>query len=156
MVKIYSFITVLILSLNSFAEDLPLSKSIQKLSTNIQLDKEVRVYTLRASKDGMTLKKSKIIKTNSQSLKTHRLITPRDKYGLKLLNKDGEEVYLLGLGNPFYIHAQHLGYEDSNFFGGYIDTDIDISIPIGSDIAQIVLVAQDKFGLKEIEKILLQ
>ena len=104
----------------------------------------------------MTLKKSKIIKTNTQSLKAHRLITPRDKYGLKLLNKDGEEVYLLGIGNPFYIHAQHLGYEDSNFFGGYIDTDIDISIPIGSDIAQIILVAQDKFGLKEIEKILLQ
>ena len=60
MVKIYSLITVLILSLSSFAEDLPLSKSIQKLSTNIEIDKEVRVYTLRASKDGMKLKKSKI------------------------------------------------------------------------------------------------
>ena len=38
MVKIYSLITVLILSLSSFAEDLPLSKSIQKLSTNIEID----------------------------------------------------------------------------------------------------------------------
>ena len=27
---------------------------------------------------------------------------------------------LIGIGNPFYIHADHIGYEDSDVFGGYI------------------------------------
>ena len=82
-----------------------------------------------------------------------RLITPRDKFGLKLLDQEGRDVFLIGIGNPFYVHAQHIGYEDSDIFGGYITTDIDIAIPMNLDISQIVLVSQDEFGLKEIKKI---
>jgi hypothetical protein len=82
-----------------------------------------------------------------------KLITPRDKFGLKLLDKDGSDIFLMGIGNPFYAHAQHIGYEDSNVFGGYITTDIDLAIPINVDISYIVLVSQDEFGLKEIKKI---
>ena len=59
----------------------------------------------------------------------------------------------MGIGNPFYIHVQHIGYEDSNVFGGYIDYDIDIRNPINVDMSYIVLVSQDEFGLKEIKKI---
>jgi hypothetical protein len=119
----------------------------------LSLDKEANIYTISAGINGITLKNVKIDKPSSNSLKMFKLITPRDKFGLKLLDKDGSDIFLMGIGNPFYAHAQHIGYEDSNVFGGYITTDMDIAIPINVDISHIVLVSQDEFGLKEIKKI---
>jgi hypothetical protein len=60
---------------------------------------------------------------------------------------------LIGLGDPFYIHLQHIGYEDSNVFGGYIQRDFDIPVSLDSKATQISLMEQNKFGLKEIRRI---
>jgi hypothetical protein len=152
MVKIF-FSFLLILSFDVLSKNTSLSKHIEFSGDELSLDKEANIYTISAGINGITLKNVKIDKPSSNSLKMFKLITPRDKFGLKLLDKDGSDIFLMGIGNPFYAHAQHIGYEDSNVFGGYITTDMDIAIPINVDISHIVLVSQDEFGLKEIKKI---
>ena len=152
MVKIF-FTFLFILSFNVFSEDISISKNIQSSTIELSLNNEANIYTISAGKDDIAIKKVKIDKPSTSELKMFRLITPRDKFGLKLIDQEGRDVFLIGIGNPFYVHAQHIGYEDSDIFGGYITTDIDIAIPMNLDISQIVLVSQDEFGLKEIKKI---
>ena len=72
---------------------------------------------------------------------------------LRILDKDSNVISLIGLGDPFYIHLQHIGYEDSNVFGGYIQRDFDIPVSLDSKATQISLMEQNKFGLKEIRRI---
>jgi hypothetical protein len=138
MVKIF-FSFLLILSFDVLSKNTSLSKHIEFSGDEFSLDKEANIYTISAGINGITLKNVKIDKPSSNSLKMFKLITPRDKFGLKLLDKDGSDIFLMGIGNPFYAHAQHIGYEDSNVFGGYITTDMDIAIPINVDISHIVL-----------------
>ena len=76
-----------------------------------------------------------------------------DKYALRALNKEGKEVLLVGLGDPFYIHVDHIGYEDSDVFGGYVDQDFEIAVPLSIQISHLILHYQNEFGLKEIKKI---
>jgi hypothetical protein len=43
--------------------------------------------------------------------------------------------------------------KDSEFFGGYIEQEFEIAIPINREISHLILLSQDEFGLKEIKKI---
>ena len=73
------------------------------------------------------------------------------------LNDEKKEVAVIGLGNPFYIHAQHINYEDSNEFGSYIDNaKFNAVIPIGIDASYVVLASQDAFGFDDINEISLE
>ncbi len=80
-------------------------------------------------------------------------ISKKDRYAIQVLNDKGNQVMLLGLGNPFYIHADHIGYEHSHDFGGYVDQNLEIAIPININAAQLVLLSQDEFGFKQVSKI---
>jgi hypothetical protein len=60
---------------------------------------------------------------------------------------------MIGLGNPFYIHVQHMDFEDRPIFGGDIELDFDIPVPLDSDAAYIIFNEQTEFGLREINKI---
>ena len=70
---------------------------------NISLDKEAMIYSVSASFNSMSLKSIKIDKPNNYHLSKYHTISKKDKYALKALNKDGKEVFLVGIGNPFYI-----------------------------------------------------
>ena len=101
----------------------------------------------------MSLKSIKIEKPTKLNMSKYHTLSKKDKYALRALNEDGKEVLLVGLGDPFYFHVDHIGYEDSEIFGGYIDQEFEIAIPLTIQISHLVLLLQDEFGLKEIKKI---
>ena len=104
MVKIFYIFGILILT--SFIEARPLpdiSINPQHNVVNPPIEDIAKIYTISGTKDGISLKKKTIAKPQFSSLKNLRLLTPRDKYALKVLDKAKKESILLGLGDPFYI-----------------------------------------------------
>ena len=128
-------------------------KTLGVAKDKLSIGADAKILSVTGSKNGISLRKTKIAKPNSSTLSALRLLTPRDRFALRVLNKDKEEVAILGLGNPFYIHAQHIGYEDSKVFGGYIEQDIEIALPLDMDASYLVLLSQDSNGLKEVKEI---
>ena len=145
-------IFILLLSLNLEAS---LSKGPQNYLSpeNISLDNEAMIYSVSASFDSMTLKSIKIEKPSKLSMSKYHTLSKKDKYALRAVNKEGKEVLLVGLGDPFYFHVDHIGYEENEIFSGYIDQEFEIAIPLTLQISHLVLLFQDEFGLKEIKKI---
>lgn len=126
---------------------------IDGLSKEISLDTEAQIYTLLGSKNNIELKEIKIAKPTRDSLKLLKLLTPRDKYAIRVLDDKSKEIMLIGIGNPFYIHADHIGYEDRYVFGGYIETELNLPLSLDTKAAKIILLSQDEFGLKEIKRL---
>ena len=62
-------------------------------------------------------------------------------------------IRMVGLGNPFYIHVQHMDFEDRHIFGGDIERNFDIPVPLDSNAAYITLNENTEFGLKQINAI---
>ncbi len=85
--------------------------------------------------------------------KKYGLISRRDKYAIKVLNEQGNQIMLVGLGDPFTMHIDHIGYENETVFQADIPQTFDIAMPITSNAAYFVLLSQDEFGFKEIKKI---
>ena len=149
-----TFISILLLSTFLHAHA-GLNKNPQNYLSpgNIPLDKEAMIYSVSASFNSISLESIKIDKPKKLSMGKYHTISKRDKYALSAQNKEGKEVFLVGLGDPFYIHVDHIGYEDADIFGGYIDQDFEIAIPLSMKISYLVLLSQNEFGFKEIKKI---
>ena len=121
------------------------------------LNEDALVLSLVGSKDGLRLEKSVVKQPNYNVIAKYKSFSKRDEYVLRILNDDKKEVAVIGLGNPFYIHAQHIDYEDSNEFGSYIDNaKFNAVIPIGIDASYVVLASQDAFGFDDINEISLK
>ena len=154
MVKLFNSLVIFFLVFSVNADSLgQIEKNLNLKQIKPFTDVEAQIYSIRASKDDLSLIKTKIAKPTAHSLEKHRLISSRDQFALRVLDKDRKEVLLLGLGNPFYIHAQHIGYENSNVFGGYIEQDFDVALPVNIDASYLVLLSQDSEGLKIIKEI---
>jgi hypothetical protein len=151
MVK-YSFLVISLFFLNLNAD---LDKSTVRLISyeNISVTKDAKIYEVSASFNNMVLKSARTGKPNKNFLKKFSTISKKDRYAIQVLNEMGNQVMLLGLGNPFYIHADHIGYEHSHDFGGYIDQNLEIAIPLTINAAQLVLLSQDEFGFKQVSNI---
>lgn len=143
-------LSLLSISLNA---DLDVNPQILMSPENTSLDKEAMIYSISASFNSMSLEAIKIDKPSKLNMSKYHTLSKRDKYALRALNKEGKEVLLVGIGDPFYIHADHIGYEDSDVFGGYIDQEFEIAIPLRIEISHLVLLSQNEFGLNEIKKI---
>ena len=81
------------------------------------------------------------------------MLSSKDKYALKVLDKNKKEIFMIGLGNPFYIHAQHIDFEDRDFFGGYVDAELEIAFPFEADVVYFVLYSQEDKFLRKINEI---
>ena len=151
MVRV-SYLILVIFFLNISAE---LDKvSIKPISPeNISLHKDAKIYEVSASFNNMILKSSKISKPNKTYLQKFSTISKKDRYAIQVLDEKGKQVLILGLGNPFYIHADHIGYEQSHDFGGYIDQNFEIAIPLDINASNLLLLSQDEFGFKEVARI---
>ena len=154
MVKITKilFLCIFILNINAKSFD-EIENKINPLQHRLSPNFDARIFNVSGSKDSISISSYKIAKPTQNLLSSYKLLTKRDRYALRVLNKDKEEIALLGLGNPFYIHAQHIGYEDSKVFGGYIEQDIEIALPLDMDASYLVLLSQDSNGLKEVKEI---
>lgn len=151
MVRV-SYLILVIFFLNISAE---LDKvSIKPISPeNISLHKDAKIYEVSASFNNMILKSSKISKPNKTYLQKFSTISKKDRYAIQVLDEKGKQVLILGLGNPFYIHADHIGYEHTHDFGGYIDQNFEIAIPLDINASNLLLLSQDEFGFKEVARI---
>jgi len=151
MVKIrYLILSIFFLNLSA---DIDKSTPSFISAENMSFNKDARIYEVSASHNNMILKSSKIGKPSKKYLHKFSTISKKDRYAIQVLNEKGNQVMLLGLGNPFYIHADHIGYEHSHDFGGYVDQSLEIAIPININAAQLVLLSQDEFGFKQVSKI---
>ena len=153
VVKIIKISFVGIFSLSLFATDV-LEKNIDLTKLSKIENGDALVLTLNWSKDGLSLKRAVIQKPNYNAITKYKAFNKRDEFVLRVLDKNKTEVAVIGLGNPFYIHAQHIDHEESKDFGAYIDNqDINAVIPLGLDASYVVLASQDPFGLYDISEI---
>ena len=154
MVKLFYILGILIIS--NIEAKLPpdlLSKDLNQNQIDPPIEEIAQIYSISGTKDGISISEKKISKPGFNSLKNLRLLTPRDKYAIKILDKNKREIILLGIGDPFYIHAQHIDYEDSRFFGGYINTEFEIALPLDMDVSHIVLMSQQGKVLTKINEV---
>ena len=154
MVKLKNIIYFLIISTPLFADLPPIyKKDFEQNSYSLDEEKNAQLYIISGNRFGISLKDTSIGRPSPIAIKNMRLLSPQDKYALKVLDTNKKEIFMIGLGDPFYIHAQHIDFEDRDFFGGYVDADIDIALPFDADISYFVLLSQENRFLKKISEI---
>tara|TARA_B100001109_G_C18569437_1_gene338009 strand:+ start:17 stop:499 length:483 start_codon:yes stop_codon:yes gene_type:complete len=154
MVKIFKSVLIISMSL-SVSGNLPIlsKKEFAERSDLSYGDEIAQIFSLPSSRNGISDVSSSVGKPSEVIIKNMKLLSPTDRYALRILDSDRNEIFIIGLGNPFYIHAQHIGYEDSDSFGTYIDADIQIALPIDNDASYFVLLSQENKFLKKINEI---
>ena len=150
--KIYSIIFVLF-AFSLVADEDGSFKQFDRLDQKVSIDKEARIFSITGSVNNISLLGVKVAKPSTQSLMRYGLISRKDKYAIKVLNDKGNQIMLVGLGDPFTMHIDHIGYEDETVFQADIPQNFEIAIPVISNAAFFVLLSQDEFGFKEIKKI---
>ena len=150
--KIYSIIFVLF-AFSIVADEDGSFKQFDRLDQKVSIDKEARIFSITGSVNNISLLGVKVAKPSTQSLMRYGLISRKDKYAIKVLNDKGNQIMLVGLGDPFTMHIDHIGYEDETVFQADIPQNFEIAMPVTSNAAFFVLLSQDEFGFKEIKKI---
>ena len=150
--KVFS-IAIIIFTLSLGAEENVSLKQFDRLDQKVSMDKEARIFSIIGSVNNISLLGVKVAKPSTQSLMRYGLISRKDKYAIKVLNDKGNQIMLVGLGDPFTMHIDHIGYEDETVFQADIPQNFEIAIPVTSNAAFFVLLLQDEFGFKEIKKI---
>ena len=151
MVKIkYIILSIFFLNLSA---DLERSSTKLISAEYMSSNKDARIFEVAASFNKMILKSTKIGKPSNKSLQKFSTISKKDRYAIQVLNEKGNQVLIFGLGNPFYIHADHIGYEHSHDFGGNIEQDLEIAVPLNINASNLLLLSQNEFGFKEVARI---
>jgi len=151
MVKYIYLIVCILFTFNLSAEEGV--KQLDRLDQKVSLDKEAKIFSITGNINNITLRGVKVSKPNTQSLKKYGIISRSDKFAIRVLNKEGKQIMLVGLGDPFTMHIDHIGYENETVFQANIPQDFDIAMPVTTNAAYFVLLSQDEFGFKEIKKI---
>jgi hypothetical protein len=150
--KIYSIIFVLF-AFSLVADEGGSFKQFDRLDQKVSLGKEAKIFSVTGSVTDIRLTNVKVDKPDIQLLKKYTLISRNDKYAIKVLNEQGNQIMLVGLGDPFTMHIDHIGYEDETIFQADIPQNFEIALPVTTNAAYFVLLSQDEFGFKEIKKI---
>lgn len=119
----------------------------------ISIENKAKIFSISGNKSGVKINKSVIGKPSNTTLKNLMPFSKRDKYALKVLNEDKKTIMIYGLGNPFYIHAQHIDFEDREFFGGYVNADFKVAFPLDLEISYLIFLEQNEGFLREINEI---
>tara|TARA_B100001093_G_C26525577_1_gene883687 strand:- start:6 stop:479 length:474 start_codon:yes stop_codon:yes gene_type:complete len=119
------------------------------------MGQEAHILALDLSPSSIQLTKDFFGKPTNQTLLKLKQPSKRDKYVLRLLDNNSNELLTLGIGNPFYAYAHHIGFEDRKVMGGPVSSaKIEIAIPINLDAKFIAISSRDsKSNLKDIQKI---
>jgi hypothetical protein len=76
-------------------------------------NKNEKVLSLDLTKQSIVLNKVDIKKPNKKDIR-RPFIKKTDKYVVNFYNQENELIYQLGIGNPFEIKIQHIGYVDKH------------------------------------------
>ena len=150
--KLYS-ISIILFTITLGAEENASLKQFDRLDQKVSIHKEAKIFSITGSVNNISLLGVKVAKPDAHSLKQYGLISRKDKYAIKVLNEKGNQIMFVGLGDPFTIHIDHIGYEDDMVFQGNVSQDFEIALPVTSNAEYFVLLSQDEFGFKEIKKI---
>ena len=150
--KLYS-ISIILFTITLGAEENASLKQFDRLDQKVSIHKEAKIFSITGSVNNISLLGVKVAKPSTQSLIRYGLISRKDKYAIKVLNEKGNQIMFVGLGDPFTIHIDHIGYEDDMVFQGNVSQDFEIALPVTSNAEYFVLLSQDEFGFKEIKKI---
>ena len=133
--------------------DLPpiLKEDFEKDYYSLHDEINAQIYRIEGSRFGISIKDSRVGKPSTVAIKNMKMLSSSDKYALQVLDKSKKEIFMIGLGDPFYIHAQHIDFEDRDFFGGYVDAELEIALPFEVDVAYFILFSQEDKFLKKID-----
>ena len=73
----------------------------------ISIGTEAQIYTLLGSKNNIELKEVKIAKPRRNSLKLLKLLTPRDKYAIRVLDNKNKEIITFNIKSTFILYLKH-------------------------------------------------
>jgi hypothetical protein len=149
--KIYILVLTTVVSLNADPDIGGLNKLAS--AEGSVADKDIKIIEISATSKNIKLENIKIGKFNNHSLNKFNTISKRDRYAIKVLDEKGKQVLLVGLGDPFYIHADHIGHEDNHVFGGNIQKNLELVLPKNINPEYLILLKQGRFGFNEIKKI---
>lgn len=114
-----------------------------------------KIYSFAGSPDKFVLKK--VVKgfPKKRTLTKLRFADESDTYVVKVFGDDNKYLYSIGVGNPFYANATHIGYEDSKVMGGLVNSiNLDITLPINIEPTKFVFSKRSKTGiLNDIQEI---
>ena len=116
-----------------------------------------KIYSFAGSPDKFVLKKVVKGLPKKRTLTKLRFADESDTYVVKVFGDDNKYLYSIGVGNPFYANATHIGYEDSKVMGGLVNSiNLDITLPINIEPTKFVFSKRSKTGiLNDIQKIVL-
>ena len=154
MVRILNTLLVLFMCIDLIADLPPISKEdFEKDYYSLQDEINAQIYRIEGSRFGISIKDSRVGKPSTVAIKNMKMLSSSDIYALQVLDKSKKEIFMIGLGDPFYIHAQHIDFEDRDFFGGYVDAELEIALPFEADVAYFILFSQEDKFLKKINEI---
>ena len=131
----YVFLAIFfLLPSHTFATDdiIPGKHQILKDSKNsIKEDKFNQVQLFM--KDGVFEFKSIKLNKKVPSYRFNRDPIEIETYEMVFLNANNEQIYQINIGNPLLVKAQHIGFEDSEYFYGY-DNQASFYVPYPKNI----------------------
>ena len=119
------------------------------------MEQEAYVLGLKLSPNSIAVVEDFIGNPSNQTLLKLRHPSNRDKYAIRILDKDKNELLILGIGNPFYAYAHHIGYEDRKVMGGLVSSaQIEIAIPTNINAKYIAISSRDSMmNLNDIQRV---
>ena len=75
-------------------------KKFDNMNQKVSPNNEARIFSIIGSVNNISLLGVKVAKPSTQSLMQYGLISRKDKYAIKVLNEQGNQIMLVGLGDP--------------------------------------------------------
>jgi len=92
-----------------------LKKMNNKVLRTARVNKTEKIINLNLSINEISVNNIKNDIANSNQIKLTK-ISKRDIYTLSFYDENMDNIYTIGIGDPFNARVQHIGYEESNIF----------------------------------------
>ena len=100
----------------NYQEDIgSLKKMNNKVLRTARVNKTEKIINLNLSINEISVNNIKNDVANSNQIKLTK-ISKRDIYTLSFYDENMDNIYTIGIGDPFNARVQHIGYEESNIF----------------------------------------
>ena len=138
----------------NYQEDIgSLKKMNNKVLRTARVNKTEKIINLNLSINEISVNNIKNDVANSNQIKLTK-ISKRDIYTLSFYDENMDNIYTIGIGDPFNARVQHIGYEESNIFSLNVPIkNFSIAIPKEINARFISINRRDDFNNFNIIKI---